>query len=162
MIIFKFIDAEECLARLNISVAKSSNSARSQATPNRGSFEGTHEEREKESFSLLTVNPRPARQALIEELQSTTAASCSSAEQSICSPEHSMAVVMQEESKKGGAARAIMNLMVKLPGVQSVRDVELEVSEVGTGLAHSSLNGDHFSSKTYRGASPGKPILLFT
>ena len=117
------------MTRLNISVAKSSNSADPQVPPSRGSSsEGMAEERE-ETLNLPTLNPSPVKQALIEELQSTTEATYSSTgEWSICNPEHSMAVV---KSKLSSAADSTLLLTVKLPGVLSVKDVELEVSEVG-------------------------------
>lgn len=68
---------------------------------------------------------------LIEELSSSTTRS----EESICTPEHSMKVLragqLVEISKRGCKPGDVLHVVVKLPGVGGVQDVELEVSEVG-------------------------------
>ena len=73
---------------------------------------------------------------MIEELQSSTSTSCAEPEgnRSLCTPEHSIAVfrgeVPVENDGRPGRTGDVLRVVVKLPGVDGVKDVELEVSEV--------------------------------
>lgn len=99
---------------------------------------------EEASIPLLQM-PHPLTphgRVLIEELRSEVFASYKmEGEQQICTPEHSVVVVRREEWEEDeGGKRDVVKVTVKLPGVQGVKDVDLDVSEVSFKMAvHLSL-----------------------
>ncbi len=125
-------DAADCLAKFSTSNKESHNGRSSLAIPGGVDFSGPNEDRDEEILDLLTTPAsKPPGRALIEELESTTlatsGASTSEGSSVVSSPEHTLAIT-REEMQDGW--RKLLHLVVKLPHVNSVQEVDLEVSEV--------------------------------